>query len=289
ILSSVHPSNKKQMKYILHTLLTILITTTLFAQHSPLSIRKTGSGTPVILLPGFGCPGAVWNDFASQLKNYQVQQISYAGFDQLPPIDTPWYTSLRDALVDHIKKEDLKNVHLVGHSMGGNLATELAALLPDRITKLVIVDALPCMREVMMPGMSADQLTYNNPYNDQMLAMDQAAMAKYVKMMADNMTMDSVHSATIQRWMMQAERKTFVYGYTELLKMDLRDRLAKIRIPVLILGASFPDKKVTESNFQKQYTDLANKTILIANNSRHFIMFDDAEWMNNSISKYFAK
>lgn len=277
------------MKNIIHTLLILLTTTTLFAQNSPISITKKGSGTPLILLPGFGCPGAVWNEYASQLKNYEVQQVSYAGFDQLPAIDTPWYKSLRDALVDHIKKENLTNVHLVGHSMGGNLATEIAALLPDRITKLVIVDALPCMREVMMPGMRADQLTYNNPYNNQMLAMDQTAMAKYVKMMADNMTLDSVHSATIQQWMMQAERKTFVYGYTELLKMDLRDQLSKINIPVLILGASFPDKKVIESNFQKQYAGLPNKTILIANNSRHFIMFDEAEWMNHSISKYFAK
>jgi pimeloyl-ACP methyl ester carboxylesterase len=277
------------MKRIIHTLFSLFITGTLLAQNSPISIEKKGTGTPVILLPGFGCPGAVWDEYASQLKNYQVQQVSYAGFNQLPAIDTPWYNSLRNALVDHIKKEDLKNVHLIGHSMGGNLATEIAAILPDRVTKLVIVDALPCMREVMMPGMKAEQLTYNNPYNDQMLAMDQAEMAKYVKMMADNMTIDSAHSATIQKWMMLADRKTFVYGYTELLKMDLRDQLAKIKIPVLILGASFPDKKVTEANFQQQYTNLANKTILIANNSRHFIMFDEAGWMNNSISKYFAK
>ncbi|MCG2615971.1 alpha/beta hydrolase [Terrimonas sp. NA20] len=277
------------MKRLFCSIVLLAITITLFSQPKPVSIEKKGSGAPVMLLPGFGCPGAVWNEYSSGLKNYQVHQVSYAGFNQLPAIDTPWYKSLRDALIDYIKKEDLKNLHLIGHSMGGNLATEIAASLPDRVSKLVIVDALPCMREIMTPGMSASQLTYDNPYNNQMLAMDQQAMAKYVKMMADNMTLEPARSATIQEWMMQADRKTFVYGYTELLKMDLRDELKKINIPVLILGASFPDRKTTEATFQAQYVNLPDKMISISNNSKHFIMFDDAGWMNNSISQYFAK
>ena len=153
------------MKRLINSLLLLTVTVTLFAQNKSISVERKGAGTELMLLPGFGCPGAVWNEYSADLKNYRVHQVSYAGFNQLPAIDTPWYRSIRDGLVEYIQKQDLRNLHLIGHSMGGNLATEIAALLPDRVTKLVIVDAIPCMREVMMPGMSASQLTYDNPYN----------------------------------------------------------------------------------------------------------------------------
>ena len=56
-------------------------------------------------------------------------------------------------------------VHLIGHSMGGNLAAELAADLPERIGRVIIVDALPCMRCVMMPGVPAEAVSDDAPPN----------------------------------------------------------------------------------------------------------------------------
>lgn len=277
------------MKKIIATLSLALLQFMAFAQSSPITVEKKGTGSPVILLPGFGCPGTVWNETVQHLDGYQAHVVSYAGFNHLPAIDTPWYPALREALIGYIKKENLQKIHLIGHSMGGNLAVEIAAAMPERISKLVIVDALSCMRELMMPGISASQISYNNPYNDQLLAMTKEPFAKYVKSMADNMTLQPQASDTIQQWMINADRKTFVYGYTDLLKLDLRDQLEKITAPVLILGNSFPDKKTTEETFQKQYARLKQKEIRIADNSRHFIMFDQPEWMYSNISNFFSK
>jgi hypothetical protein len=46
---------------------------------------------------------------------------------------------------------------------------DIASEIPDRVESLILVDAIPCMRELMMPGVSADHLVYDNPYNNQML------------------------------------------------------------------------------------------------------------------------
>ena len=57
--------------------------------------------------------------------------------------------------------------------MGGNLPVDIAAELPGRISKIVIVDALPCMLELMMPNVPAESIQYESPYNTQLLEMDE--------------------------------------------------------------------------------------------------------------------
>src|SRR5690606_34210455 len=113
-------------------------------------------GNPVLFLPGFTTPGSVWQETIDNLdEEAESHVVSYAGFNGIEPIDTPWYSSLKAELIRYIEKEKLNNVSIIGHSMGGMLAVDIAASLPDRVDKLILVDAIPCMRELMMPGVSA--------------------------------------------------------------------------------------------------------------------------------------
>jgi pimeloyl-ACP methyl ester carboxylesterase len=61
--------------------------------------------------------------------------VSYAGFNGIAPIDTPWYPTIKAQLIDYLKKEELSELTIIGHSMGGNLAVEIAAALPDRVNE----------------------------------------------------------------------------------------------------------------------------------------------------------
>jgi pimeloyl-ACP methyl ester carboxylesterase len=85
---------------------------------------------------------------------------------------------------------------------------------------------------------------------------------------------------------MHADRKTYVYGYTDLLKLDLREKLSSLNAKTLILGASFPDKKVVAENYEKQYANLKTKQIEIANDSKHFIMFDQPAWFYDKVNAF---
>lgn len=53
-------------------------------------------------------------------------------------IDLRWHT---DDVVSHIEMEDLRNITLVGWSYGGMVITGVLARLPDRISKVVYLDA----------------------------------------------------------------------------------------------------------------------------------------------------
>ncbi|GAB3180383.1 alpha/beta hydrolase [Telluribacter humicola] len=257
-----------------------------FAQPQAIRVVKKGKGTAVLFLPGFTSPGSVWNETIRHLPRVESHVVSYAGFNGIPPVETPWYPRLRQELLDYIKQEKLDNLTLIGHSMGGNLAVDIAAALPDRVTKLVLVDAIPCMRALMMPGVPASQISYENSYNKQMLEMPDAQFAQMAAGMAANMTSNKAMADTLARWTLEAHRPTYVYGYTDLLKLDLREVLPSVKAKVLILGASFPDEKVVLENFQKQYAGLPAKTIHIAPASRHFIMFDQPDWLYGKIDAF---
>jgi pimeloyl-ACP methyl ester carboxylesterase len=279
------------MKKSILTLALLLITAFAFAQsQSAIRVVKSGAGDPILFLPGFTTPGTVWQETISNLDvKKQSHVISYAGFNGIQPIDTPWYATIRKELLQYIEKENLTNLSIVGHSMGGNLAVDIAAAVPGRVQKLILVDAIPCMRELMMPGVAASQIQHNSPYNQQMLLMSEDGLRKTAGMMAGNMTNRQDKIDLLVQWSLAADRETYVYGYTDLLKLDLREALKQVKAETLILGASYPDAALVMSNFEKQYTNLPVKTIALASDSKHFIMFDQPEWFFEKVNTFLAK
>lgn len=47
-----------------------------------------------------------------------------------------------ESVVAHIRKHELRRISLVGHSFGGTIVQKVAETLPDRIARLVFLDAL---------------------------------------------------------------------------------------------------------------------------------------------------
>lgn len=276
------------MRKLKITIVLLLVIVSLgFGQTSAFKVEVVGKGTPMLFLPGFTTPGSIWNETVDHLTSKsEAHLISYAGFNGNEPIALPWYTTIKKELIVYIKSKNLTNVKIIGHSMGGNLAIDLAAELPDTITNLVIVDAIPCMRELMMPGVPESSIQYDSPYNKQMLVIEDTQFKKTATMMAQNMTNNKEKVDTLINWIMEADRETYVYGYTDLLKLDLRKVLDKVTAKTLILGASFPSEEIAKSNYEKQYATLANKTIEMASDSKHFIMFDQPEWFYAQVNAF---
>ena len=254
-----------------------------------IQVSKSGKGPLLLFLPGFTTPGSVWNETIQNLNGaYESHVVSYAGFNGLAPIDTPWYESVRQELIDYVRKNSLTQLTLVGHSMGGNLAIELAAAFPERVSGMILVESIPCMREVMMPGVPASNLKYGSKYNQQILAMPDDAFVQMATQTAHSMTTAAAKADSLVKWSVRADRKTYAYGYTDLLKLDLRDKLSEIKVRTLILeaGAGYPDKDMVHANYQRQYSNLESAEFLMNENSKHFIMFDQPEWFYKTVNNF---
>lgn len=276
------------MKYLFSTLVLFFAIHFSIAQQKAIQSNVVGTGNPILFLPGFTNPGSVWQDTFDKLnEKREAHFISYAGFNGIKPIEMPWYATIKKQLVDYIKTNDLKNMDIIGHSMGGTLAADIAAEVPNRVRKVIFVDALPCMREVMMPNVPVESIRYDSPYNHQTLQMGDEQFKSMATMMATNMTDNSEKVEILKDWMLKADRKTYVYGYTDLLKTDVRPQLSKITAPSLVLAAPSYGE-LGKQNMEKQYANLKNKTIEMAPNGKHFIMFDNPAWFYQQVNAFLA-
>ena len=255
------------------------------AQESHLKIDIVGQGKPIILLPGFGCPGQMWNTTVDSLKeNYECHMVSYPGFNGLPAIETPWLQTIETELIQYISK--LKDHPIaIGHSIGGMLLLKIGSLPQQLFSQIVIVDALPCFSAITMRGVDISTITYNSPQNQQMLQMPDEQFVAMTNNMATYMTSNTEKQPMLKEWFSKVDRKTWVYGYTDLLKTDLRTDIANIKVPVSIITAKNPNMPGVEENINQQYKNISNKTLYFAENSLHFIMFDQPEWFNNTLKK----
>ena len=267
--------------------LSFVVTSLCFCQTRSFDVKVTGSGQPVIFLPGFTCPGEVWDQTIAHLElAFEAHQFTYAGFGDVPAIELPWYETLVKDINTYIERNDLEDVTLVGHSMGGMLAINLAASLPREVTRMILVDALPNIREVMMPQVPVEQIKFDSPYNQRLLASSDSAMAAMAQFMAQSMCASKEHHEKLRDYIVQSDRETYVYGYTELLQLDLKEQLKEVEAEVLILGADFPSKEAVLPNFENQYGNLKSKMIKIAPASRHFIMFDQPDWFYQEVNTF---
>ena len=65
---------------------------------------------------------------------------------------------------------------------------DLASKFGKKVNKMILIDAIPRMRELMMPGSDASAISYESPYNKQMYEMKDEAFKQVERMMSTNMT-----------------------------------------------------------------------------------------------------
>jgi pimeloyl-ACP methyl ester carboxylesterase len=112
-------------------------------------VKVAGSGPPLVYLhSGYGL---VWDEFLDLLaRDFTVYAPEHPGTseglpDAVKALDDVWdLTLFYDELFDRL---GLRSAAVVGHSFGGMVAAELAALARERVGKLVLIDALGLWRD----------------------------------------------------------------------------------------------------------------------------------------------
>lgn len=102
-----------------------------------------GSGTPVVLLHGWGGEANSFKPvFDSLSKSYQVYVLDLPGFglSEIPPNawDAGDYAIF---LSSFFKNHGISKAHLIGHSYGGRISIVMAAREPEKVDKLILVDS----------------------------------------------------------------------------------------------------------------------------------------------------
>lgn len=107
-----------------------------------LHYRVAGDGPPLILVHGFSASSSWWRrNIADLAAQHRVYALDLAGFGRSWP--KRHFTLQRgvEDIIAWMEAMNLPAADFCGHSMGGHLCMRLAATHPDRVRRLVLVDA----------------------------------------------------------------------------------------------------------------------------------------------------
>jgi pimeloyl-ACP methyl ester carboxylesterase len=199
---------------------------------------RTGAGPALLLLHGTAASREQWGPLIEQAQGFTVLAPDFSGSglttDHGGPVDVEDLAAEAEAVLDHA---GVGRAHVVGHSLGGVVAAQLAGTHPDRVRSAVLHAAWPVTDvrqdaefrywlDLLETGTFARMLplmAFGPRYWEQATAESNEQLVK---------TLETVIEAGADR-QIEADRN-----------VDLRLVLGAITAPVLVLGSAH-DRVVT--------------------------------------------
>ena len=288
------------MKRTLHTfsLFTALLLAGASQAAAPtaFTVEVTGQGSPVILIPGLASSGAVWQSTVARLcgpqAGRQCHVLTLAGFAGVAPVDGDMLAQAEAQLAGYIAAQKLRQPAIIGHSLGGFQALKMAIDHPEHTGKLVIVDALPALGATQLPSITKEQLqAMSQQMQTAMRAQDAATASASQRRSVAGMATAPADVERIIGWGQRSDKDTVINAMGTLMASDLRQDVARIASPTLVLGTwiaykDFAPRAAIEQTFRSQYAQLPGARVEMADTARHFIMYDQPDWMFGRIEQF---
>lgn len=256
--------------------------TTVFGQK--IHYVEAGTGPTVILLHGLGGSTQAWMfNIAPLAEKYHVvvpDQIGFGKSDK--PLVNYRIRTYVDFLDQFCKQLKIERASLVGNSMGGWIAAAYTAAFPDRVDKLVLVDAAgyappkdldtrsfyglnPTTREGMKALVA--KVFYNKAFQTD-AAIDQAIAARMTA--GDGYTINSITESIIRG-------------------EDFLDQTVKtIKNPTLIIWGR-QDGLVPLAEGEHFNKDIAGSKLIVFDECGHVPNFEKAGEFNTAVLKFLGE
>lgn len=120
-----------------------------------LNFIERGSGEPIILIHGlFGSAGNLGMVARGLAGQFRVCSLDIRNHGHSPHADSMTYPEMTADVLAFMDAQGIDSCAVLGHSMGGKIAMQLAMDAPQRVGKLIVADVAP----VAYPPHHADTL-----------------------------------------------------------------------------------------------------------------------------------
>lgn len=222
--------------------------------------------------------GNLWLDFHNALaQNFHVFAPDIPGFGLTERPD--WMRDMSDYTLffrDLLHELGLSQVMLVGHSLGGWMAAELAVWYPDRINKLVLSNACG----IRVKGTPIADLFAMNPRELIDACFDNLAAA--MPLMPAQFNIDYLLSQYKERTTLAA------LAWNPSYDPKLERRLAWVKCPTLIIWGK--NDRLIPAEYAGAFQRLiANSELVMLDGTAHMPMFEKHEEWSRAICDFLIK
>jgi pimeloyl-ACP methyl ester carboxylesterase/quercetin dioxygenase-like cupin family protein len=246
----------------------------------PVAYTESGTGQPVLLLHGGAGPFSVAG-FATLMSaaDYRVIVPVHPGFDGTPrPRELTTIAGLAAVYASLLRELDLTDVCVIGNSIGGWVAAELAlaeSAAPDRrVGSVVLVDAA---------GLHIDGAAVPDFFT---LTMDQVAELSYFNPDAFRINLATLPAERVAA--MTANRAALLeYAGTAMGDPGLRERLAGIAISTLVIwGAA--DRMIPVDHGRAYADGIPGARLRVLNQAGHLPQLETPDELLAAVREFTA-
>lgn len=237
---------------------------------------------PVLLLHGLGSAGADWF--------FQFEALSGAGFRVLAPdlrgfgrsSAPPKVTvkAMADDMALFLKKLDAHPAHVVGISMGGTVALQLALDYPELVSKLVLVNTFARMKFT-----SLKEILY---LFTRLLITSFMGPEKQAEMVARRVFphpgQETLRNNLRQR-ILHTNPCSYRSALQSLQRFDVFNRLRELSMPVLVITGA-EDTTVSPKIQEEMAKAIPNAKHVVVEGSGHGIIADNPEVFNRILLEF---
>lgn len=262
----------------------------------PLQVEVRGEGkTELVLIGCGGCDWRSWEPFMERnRKRYKMHAVTLPGRGGMPSLPVPkdaTGTPLLDKygalIASYIQDRRLKNVTIIGHSVGATVTLKTALNHPGIAEKIFLVD-WGAIHPVVLGLSEKERLARAQQQRARVFAMtDQEFHARWPQMVSEEFS-DPARAAVYLDMFRKMDRINSAQGSYEMNFHDLRDRLREITIPI---GAVFGiPKGESEKKRRKEagevFRGANNLQLVFFEETRHWVMEDRPEEFDRLIADF---
>jgi len=255
----------------------------------------SGDEEPVVFVHGLGGQWQNWLENIPRLAlERRVIALDLPGFGLTPEQDAevsiPGYGRCVNSVCD---KLGLGRVSLVGNSMGGYIAAEVAVQFPERVSRLVLVSAAgissaeTLQAPIMTLGRVATAIATNSAARHRHLAARRwtrhcalALVARYPGRLKADLAYEGFFKGAGKGGFDDALRASLDY--------DFRDRLPEVKVPTLIVwGEKDSIIPVRDADEYERLIDDSRKIVM--RDTGHIPMAERPEAFNDLVVEFLAE
>jgi pimeloyl-ACP methyl ester carboxylesterase len=227
---------------------------------------EAGSGAQaVVLVHGLSGSGRWWaRNLPALARRYRVAVPDVVGFGRSRwPGPLPDFDGLADVLAEWMAETGVAPAHLVGHSMGGQLALHLAARHPAHVSRLVLVDAAGIPRA-------------RGPRELLRFALELASPARWG---------DPFFIPVIVGDAVTAGPRTIFRALLHILRDDVRPLLPRIDVPTLLVWGD-RDSLVPLEHGRQMRAVIPGSRLVVLPGAAHNAMVDRPAEFNRAVLRF---
>lgn len=249
-----------------------------------LHYEAKGQGHPLLFLNGLGM--SVW-DWEGQVgyfsKEYRVITFDYRGQGASDKPPGPYGISLFcDDTARLLRSINASPTHLVGLSMGGMIAFQMAVSHPELVRSMVIVNSGP---ELILRTW-----TQKLEFLKRRLIVRILGMRRMAEILAGSLFpekgQEALRREMARRWA-QNDKNAYNNSVRALTGWSVSKYLGEILCPTLVISA---DQDYTPLSYKQSYVSkMPDAELAAISNSRHATPLDQPEIFNRIVSEFLMK